>query len=186
MELKLINNDVLKEHAISHVTAIKEVTTMSGRERAQVQDLNKRDKKADAQTIEKAHTLKVVMDFGRVPLDKLVEMAKESQIVPIQNGILRPLGDVMIRKVCGKAEDVDTDETKDKGYSIKDGVLRIHINTWIKRSGRTVGDPVQKTVTLLGKLSEEDQAKVIVHKISEKKNISLEEAEKFAKENDLI
>jgi len=181
MDLKLINNDVIKEHAISHVTATKTVTTMPGAMREKVKELRKMDKTEQADAIEKEYTLKFFMDFGRIPLDELVEMAKESQIVPLQNGILRQQKN--LKDLCkGDAEFIDAE----RGIEIKGGKLKVHIRTWLNRSGRGHADPADRAAKQVAKLKSEDQNKVMIAMLANKKDVSFEEAEKMAKDMGLI
>lgn len=181
MELKLINNDQIKEYAISHVTVTKTITTMPGEMRKQVQELRKMNKPEQADAIEKKYSIKVFMDFGRIPLDKLVEMAKESQIVPIQNGILR--GKENLVELCaGDAEFED----KERGIEIKGGKMRLHVNSWLNRSGRGHADPADRVVKGMSKLKFDDQNKVLISMLAQRKGISFEEAEKQAKDLGLI
>ena len=165
--LKLINTDELGAYAPAKWSKTVSNTVMPGDIKTQVSDLkkqadteNKPSLKEKAQGIEKAHTFSVQLDFTRLPINKILELATSAQsiMVSLQNGLLRPAGSAVLQNIASGAEGT-IEYAPEKTFSYKNKVLYVTVHSWLGRpkaqgNGK---DPVEKSVDLFDKMSPEQQ-----------------------------
>jgi len=177
--LKLINYDELGSYAPAKSSYNVPNTVMSGKLRAQVTELNKLEKKEQADAITKKHTFTVNLDFTRMPISQIIKLAANPQslIVSLQNGLLRPAGDEVIEKIAA-GEEVILDIGDGKVFNAKNKVLYITVKTWIARPKTSNGQtPEQKLETQFGKLSTDEQVLFIARRFMAKDDkLSMEDA----------
>jgi len=163
--LKLIAAEELGAYGPAKSSKTVKVTVMSGKLRKEVKEMTEAGKKEQVAAIISKHTFSIQLDFTRMPISKIIELAASPQslIVSLQNGLIRPAGDEAIEAIAAGEEGT----LGDFKYSKK--VLYILVKSWISRPSNRVGaSPEQKLETMFGKLTPEQQTEFI-KRMQEKK-----------------
>ena len=183
--LKLINADELGMYAPAKSSFNVPTTVMSGKLRATVTELNKTEKKEQADALTKRHTFTVNLDFTRMPISQIIKLAASPQslIVSLQNGLLRPMGDAVIEKIAN-GDEVDIPVSETVKFSAKNKVLYVLVKSWISRPKTANGmSPEDKLEKQFGNLSDDQQILFIAKRFMAKDDtLSLEDAVKKAKD----
>ncbi len=160
---------------------VTDTTVMTGVLRKQVTELNKTDKKEQADAITKSQTFTVNLDFTRMPLTQIIKLAANPQsiIVSLQNGLLRPLGDETLKKIA-RGDEVEIKVGDDGAvFHAKNKVVYVTVKTWVSRakssgSGMSKDEKMEKA---FGELSEDGQYMFIAKRFMAKDDkLSLEDA----------
>ena len=177
--LKLINADELGMYAPAKASFNIPTTVMSGKLKAQVTELNKTDKKEQADAIKKSQTFTIHLDFTKMPISQILKLVSNPQsvIVSLQNGLLRPLGDDKLKAIA-KGDEIEIPFADNVKFHAKNKVVYITVKSWIGRPKTANGlTPLEKTEREFGKLDEDSQVEFLAKKMMAKNpDLKLEDA----------
>jgi len=184
--LKLINHEQLGEYGPAKFSRNVSMTVASGKTRKQITELSKLGKKEQSDALAKKFTFTVNLDFTKMPLIKILELAANPQslCVGLQNGLLRPLGDEVLQKIA-RGEPMSIGYGDDKVFKADKGVVYVTVKSWISRpkakgNGKTDDE---KAADALSKLDTDKQDIVLAKQmVARGKAETEEEALKLIKE----
>ncbi len=177
--IQLIPFEDLGKYAPAKSSFNVPTTVLSGKLRKEVTELNKTDKKDQADAITKSQTFTVNLDFTRIPFAQIIKLVAQPQsiIVSLQNGLLRPLGDEVLKQIA-KGDEVEIPLTDGVSFNAKNKVVYVLVKTWVSRPKSANGDtPEEKMEKQFGKLSDDQQVMFIAKRYMAKdENLKLEDA----------